>query len=202
MAKVIPLFGPKTGLSSNERLEIQLTMEDISGEWLSTLAFNPPVRPAMYLRLLKMFPFKGPFPVVEVNSNGSAFLLLAGKFGIPCIALASCELWFKFNQGLIEEPDLPVSVLTLQNYSFKLVSLKDFQEVFKPFYTAQTFADLVNFRSFIGALPSRLGSFLKYATALILHGDGSAYLSAPSPSGYSRSWQEQLTFVSSHKAYP
>ncbi len=187
MAKVIPLF---PGSVSSEEVEtIHLKTEDIDGKWSSLLPFNPPIKPVVYERIFGFF--RNVQELVEINSDGSSFLVAALLFKKRVEAICNTQLWRVFYEGLLQQPDLPTSVLALQGYSPKPVSLDGYSKQFRVFFSPQTFAELVSFREYISKLNKSVGTFFSYVVALILHGDGSSYLSAPTSNSYAVMWEEQ-----------
>ncbi|MCS6893149.1 MAG: hypothetical protein NZO16_01045 [Deltaproteobacteria bacterium] len=200
MAKVIPLFS-KNFVHCSEVTNIDLSLDDLGGFCSNLLPINTPLKPAIYLQVLKFFEALDVEPV-EVNSDGSGFLLaclMAGKRGT---AICNSDLWYLIQSGVAEHPDLPRSVLILQQFNQKAVSLSGYLEQFKPFYSPQTFAQLVSFRAFLASLPKATKEFFMYVVCLILHGDGNGYLSSPTPSNYAPQWQEQAKFIIQSRSFP
>lgn len=202
MAKIIPLFGGQVNGALDSRIVIELAPNEVSGDWHYLVAYPSPVSPIVYVKILSHLGSQRNCRLIEINSDGSSFLITAAALGKSAVAVSYSDLWVRFNQGLTQRPDLPLAVISLQSYSSKPVSLSGYSEHFKPFFSGQTFADLCNFKSFLTSLPEEQRQLVSYVVALILHGNGAGYLSSPTTHMYSPNWQEHAKFVVANKAYP
>jgi len=195
MGKVISIFNR---IPSNAEEEFEVITEESSSKLRPFLIYTPPVRFCVYSEIIRRFSGEET-GIVEINSDGSAFLLSALNLNRKPVLVVNHEFWRNIALAQSLPPNLPENVLSLQNFSIKLVSLKQFVEQFRAFFSPSTFSQLICFRQYLNTLNPSTRSFLLFVVALILHGESNTYLSAPTPSQYAVDWREQAESLSKLK---
>jgi len=195
MGKVISIFNR---IPNRGEEEFEVITEESNSKLRPFMIFTPPVRFCVYSEIIRRFcgEEKG---IVEINSDGSAFLLAALHLNKKPVLVVNHEFWKNIAIAQSFPPNLPENVLSLQNFTVKLVSLREFVEQFRAFFSPSTFSQLICFRQYLNTLNPSTRSFLLFVVALILHGESNTHLSAPTPSQYAVDWREQAESLSKQK---
>jgi DNA modification methylase len=95
-------------------------------------------------------------------------------------------------QARLSPADLAEVTLALQVLVLRRpVEMGPFGEVFKHFFDAETFREVVNLRSILSQREDRVASFIRFIALSLLHGPSAGYLSAATSNAVSVTPQEQ-----------
>lgn len=140
--------------------------------------YHASFRPEVAHYLIKKFSRKGELVVDPFCGSGTTALeaCLSGRYSfssdINPLALKISRA--KLNPVGLDEIVLGVNQLN----GHKPVDMSDFQSGLFPFFSVETYRELMHLRTFAGESQSRVAAFMELLTLSRLHGHTSAYLSA------------------------
>ncbi len=125
---------------------------------------------------------------------------IQGRVGLGCDVN---PLNLLFAKAKLEPADITEVTLWLQKVNLrKLINVKDFTDEFKPFYSLDTFREIINMSSACRETSDRASRFIQAVAAALLHGPAVSYLSAYSPSQISLHPEEQDRMNRQRRQYP
>ena len=129
---------------------------------------------------------------LEANMLGRAAFL--SDVSPLAIAIANAKL----NPADLAEVTLGLQALALR----RPVEMGPFGDIFKHFFDAETFREIVNLRALLSQRQDRVGNFIKLIALSLLHGPSAGYFSAPTSQVTAITPQEQAELNRQRRQLP
>lgn len=117
--------------------------------------------------------------VLDPFCGGGASGLEANILGRVAFLSDVSPLSLAVSQAKLQPADLAEVTLALQVLALRRpVEMGPYGEIFKHFYDAETFREIVNLRSILAQREDRIGAFVRLIALSLLHGPSAGYLSS------------------------